>query len=56
MEGYLTTEETAQALRITGKQLAAWIRDGKLPAYRVPGTRRWLIKPSDVEALLKASQ
>lgn len=50
-EEYLTPNEICGEFRVTAAAIRYWIRQGLLPASRIPGTRRWLIKAADVEKL-----
>jgi excisionase family DNA binding protein len=47
---------TAQASQKSGRHvrtIVSWIRDGKLPAMRLPGGRgQYLIEPADLEQLI----
>jgi len=48
----LTTEETADQLRVTTRTLYDWIKAGKLPTARRVG-KKWLIPEEDVQTLLR---
>lgn len=41
----------ADALGITDRTVRQWIRDGKIKALKISGTRRWLIDASEIERL-----
>ncbi len=51
---YLNTQEAGERLHTSRRIIAIWIREGKLPGVRLPGTRKWLIRESDIEKLLQA--
>lgn len=48
----LSPQEAALMLRVTDRTVQRYIKDGDLPAVRLPGGRLWRIKRADVEALL----
>lgn len=52
---YLTTDSAADALGLSPRLLRAWARDGRVPAVRLQGTRRWLIDEKALRRLLAAS-
>ncbi len=45
---FLTVKEAAALLRLRPACVARWIRQGRLPAYRVPGTRGYRIRRSEL--------
>lgn len=47
---YLTADEVAAQLRVSGEAVREWCRMGKLKA--VKAGRQWRIKPGDLEAYL----
>lgn len=48
----LSPQEAAEMLRVTDRTVQRYIKDGDLPAVRLPGGRLWRIRRGDVEALL----
>ena len=48
----LSVQEAADFLGLSVSTIRRYIRDGRLPAYRVAGERLLRIKRSDLEALL----
>jgi excisionase family DNA binding protein len=51
-EKFLTIEQVAEILKVTTQTV--WIRckQGKLPALKLPGSRRWLISKKEFEKQL----
>ena len=49
-KGY-SVKMTADALGITDRTVRQWIRDGKIKATKIQGTRRWLICADEIERL-----
>jgi excisionase family DNA binding protein len=51
MEEFLTVEELATHLRLT--KAAVWnaCKQGRLPAIKMPGSKRWLISRKALEQL-----
>jgi len=54
MEDWLTVEEAAAYLKVKPRSLLLWIRQGKLPAYALSGTRRrvWRLLQKDLDSTL----
>jgi len=50
---YLTTEEAAEALSIHVQTMRAYIRDGRLPAFRLAGERSIRILRGDLKRVLE---
>lgn len=50
---YLTSEEAAEALGIHVQTMRAYIRDGRLPAFRLAGERAIRILRADLEKVLE---
>jgi excisionase family DNA binding protein len=50
---YLTPEEAAEALGIHVQTMRAYVRSGRMPAYRVAGERAIRIRRSDLEKVLE---
>ncbi|MGV0793060.1 helix-turn-helix domain-containing protein [Mycolicibacterium sp. XJ1819] len=50
----ISPKEAAEILRVTSRTVQRYIKEGLLPASRLPGGRLWRIRRSDVEALLNA--
>jgi excisionase family DNA binding protein len=48
---FLTVAEVAEHYRTSERTVQRWIREGKLPAVRVPGGRNYRINKADVEAI-----
>lgn len=53
MSKLLTTDEAADALRVSTRTVYTWIKEGKVPARRVG--RKWLIAEPDLNALLQGT-
>ena len=51
---YLTPEEAAEALSIHVQTMRAYIRSGRLPAFRLAGERAIRILRSDLEKVLES--
>jgi excisionase family DNA binding protein len=51
---WLTAEEAAQYLRIERRTLLLWVRQGKVRAYALSGTKRrvWRFQYADLDAML----
>ena len=49
----LTLTEVAKLLRVSPRTIHGWIKDGTLPAVRLPGTRKVLIPRAGVVAALQ---
>ncbi|EKD63026.1 MAG: hypothetical protein ACD_51C00361G0008 [uncultured bacterium] len=49
----LTVEQVAEILKVSRQTI--WIRckRGQLPAFKLPGSRRWLISRKDLDRLQK---
>jgi excisionase family DNA binding protein len=52
MMGFLTVSEAARHLRCTPESVRRWIKEGGLPAQRLPGGY-FRIRQVDVEAFLR---
>lgn len=50
---WYTPIEVARLLGVTRQCVTGWCARGVLRAQRVPGSRRWLIAPGSVEALVR---
>jgi excisionase family DNA binding protein len=50
---YLTPEEAAEALGIHVQTMRAYVRSGRVPAYRVAGERAIRIRRPDLEKILE---
>jgi excisionase family DNA binding protein len=57
MPEWLTAREAAEHLKIRKATLLLWVRQRKIPAYKLSGTVRhvWRFKQSDLDAMLTAS-
>lgn len=51
---WLTTEEAASYLKVRTRTLLLWVRQGKLPAYSLSGTKRhvWRFRQEDLDSTL----
>ncbi|MCG5431190.1 helix-turn-helix domain-containing protein [Mycobacterium sp. MYCO198283] len=45
---YLTVNEVADHYRTTARTVQRWIREGRLPATRLPGGRSYRIRAEDI--------
>jgi excisionase family DNA binding protein len=52
-QDFLTIEEAADILRLKRATVWGLCRDGKLPAFKLPGGKRWLIDRKELLALQK---
>lgn len=52
LETYLTVAEAADALHVAQSTIRRWIREGRLPAYRI-GPRRVALREQDVAGLVE---
>ena len=54
---WLTATEAAEYLRIKTRSLLLWVRQGKLQAYALSGTKRriWRFRKEDLDSALFAS-
>lgn len=50
---HLTIEEVAKELRRSKASVWNMCKSGKLPSFKLPGSRRWLINRQDFEAYLR---
>ncbi len=50
---WLTVKQVAEQLQMNPQTIRIWIEKGKLSAVR-PGTRRWLVRQSEVDRMLGA--
>ena len=52
---WLTATEAAAYLKVKPRSLLLWVRQGKVRAYALSGTRRrvWRFRPQDLDASLK---
>ena len=55
--GWLTTEEAANYLKAKPRSLLLWVRQGKVRAYALSGTKRriWRFRREDLDAALQAN-
>lgn len=53
---WLTVSEAADYLRVKPRSLLLWVRQGKIPAYALSGTRRriWRFLREDLDRTLRA--
>ena len=49
----LTLDETAELLRVSTRTVHEWIKIGRLPAVRLPGSRKVLVPREGVAAALQ---
>jgi excisionase family DNA binding protein len=54
---WLTAAEAAAYLKVKPRSLLLWVRQGKLPAYALSGTKRrvWRFRKEDLDSALRAS-
>jgi excisionase family DNA binding protein len=54
---WLTAAEAAAYLKVKPRSLLLWVRQGKLPAYALSGTKRriWRFRKEDLDSALLAS-
>ncbi len=54
---WLTAAEAAEYLRVKTRSLLLWVRQGKLQAYALSGTKRriWRFRKEDLDSVLFAS-
>lgn len=52
----LTAREVAGKLGVSAETVLRWAREGKIPAVRLPGTKRgrWRFRPAEIEAWIDA--
>lgn len=48
----LTVDEVADLFGVNARTVRRWINDGKLPAHRLPGTRKFKLRRADIENTL----
>ena len=53
MTELLTLRRAAERLSVSERTVRRYIRQGLLPAFRVPGKRRLYVRAADLEALLR---
>jgi excisionase family DNA binding protein len=51
----LSVSEVAKALNVQPMTIRRWIGEGRLAARRVPGTKPYKLRQSDVDALIEGS-
>ena len=51
---WLTATEAAQYLKVKPRSLLLWVREGKVPAYALSGTKRrvWRFRKEDLDSTL----
>jgi excisionase family DNA binding protein len=51
---WLTAKEAAQYLKVKPRSLLLWVREGKVPAYALSGTKRrvWRFRKEDLDSTL----
>lgn len=49
----LTVEQVAEILKVSKQTVWIWCKRGKLPGFKLPGSRKWLINSKDLEKLQK---
>jgi excisionase family DNA binding protein len=57
-EEWLTTDEAAAYLKTEPRSLLRWVREGRVPAYRLSGTKRHVYRflARDLDATLTGRQ
>lgn len=55
---WLTTAEATEYLKVKPRTLLLWVRQGKIKAYALSGTKRriWRFRKEDLDAVLFQSQ
>ncbi len=55
MSAWLTASEAASYLRVKPRSLLLWVRQGKIKAYALSGTRRrvWRFRTEDLDSALE---
>lgn len=46
----LTVDEVAELFGVNARTIRRWINDGKLPAHRLPGTRKFKLRRADIDS------
>ena len=54
-ERLLTVDNAAQRINVSDKTIRRWIREGHLPCTKIGPAQRIRIKPSDLAALMHAT-
>lgn len=49
----LTVQEAADLFRVNERTIRRWINEGKLPAQRLPGTRKFKLRRADINQALR---
>lgn len=51
---WMSPREAAQYLRVNHRTLLLWIRQGKIPAYALSGTKRriWRLRKEELDSIL----
>jgi excisionase family DNA binding protein len=54
---WFTAREAANYLKVKPRTLLQWVRDGKIPAHKLSGTKRcvWRFLKSELDAMLMPS-
>ena len=52
MEKGYNLNEVAELLGIKVRTVRQWIKDGKINANKIAGTRRWVVRESEIKRLL----
>jgi len=53
MDENLTVEQVAEILKVSKQTVWFKCKQGTLPAFKLPGSRRWLVSQKDLEKLQK---
>lgn len=48
----LTVEDVSKMFGVNQRTIRRWINDGKIPAHRLPGTRKFKLRRADIEVVL----
>ena len=53
---YFTLNDTAKILGIKPRTLRAWVRNGKMPSHKYPGTNRYYFTKEEIEVIGNANK